>query len=255
MKKQTRNFVILVSALGFGLLVAALAAGMMIIRSGITAGPDQMFGDQHLKTAVAVIELHKVRTGSYPEAMSDIQFAGAWDGLALSRVSYRTSADRTAYYVEVERGWLAKPVLEISEGFWTGTGYDPSLEEEAVMSASGTFEVELTPQEDVGSPAGRMLIKKTYRGDMDGSGAGQMISKRTETGSAIYCAIEEYSGSVKGKSGGFTLVHRGTMSKESQSLEITILEGSGSGELQGISGSMAITQDADGHSFELTFEL
>jgi len=124
-----------------------------------------------------------------------------------------------------------------------------------MMSAEGTFEVDLTPQEDVGCPAGRMLIEKTYRGDMNGSGIGQMISKRTENGTAIYCAIEEFSGSVNGKSGGFTLVHKGHMSKEAQSLEVTVLEGSGSGELQTISGSMLIVQDANGHRYELAFEL
>ena len=127
--------------------------------------------------------------------------------------------------------------------------------EEAVMSASGTFKVDLTPQEDVESPAGRMLITKTYLGDMNGSGIGQMISKRTENGTAVYYAIEEFSGSVNGKSGGFTLVHKGHMNKESQSLEVTILEGSGSGELQNVSGSMLIVQDVNGHRYELTFEL
>ena len=123
------------------------------------------------------------------------------------------------------------------------------------MSASGTFEVELTPQEDSQAPAGRMLIKKAYKGDMNGSGIGQMISKRTECGTAVYFAIEEFTGSVKGKTGGFTLAHKGYMSKESQSLEVTVLDGSGSGELHDISGSMLIIQDADGHRYELTFEL
>jgi hypothetical protein len=126
---------------------------------------------------------------------------------------------------------------------------------EAMMLASGTFEIDLTPQEDVGSPAGRMLINKTYLGGMSGGGMGQMISKRTQAGTAIYYAIEEFSGSVEGKSGGFTLAHSGHMSKESQSLEVTIVEGSGSGELQSISGSMLIAQDANGHSYELTYEL
>lgn len=127
--------------------------------------------------------------------------------------------------------------------------------EEAVMSAHGTFEVQLTPQDDAEAPAGRMLIKKTYLGDMTGSGSGQMISKRTENGIAVYYAIEEFSGSVKGKSGDFTLLHKGHMSKESQTLTVTILEGSGKGELGGISGSMLIVQGESGHRYELTFEL
>ena len=37
--------------------------------------------------------------------------------------------------------------------------------------------------------------------------------------------------------------------------DVTIVEGSGSGELQDISGSMLIVQDADGHRYELTFGL
>ncbi len=123
------------------------------------------------------------------------------------------------------------------------------------MSANGTFEVNLTPQEDADFHAGRMLIRKTYIGDMNGSGTGQMIGKRTETGAAVYFAIEEFSGSVGGKSGAFTLVHQGRMDTKSQSLEITILEGSGSGELQNISGSMLIIQDEHGHKYELTYEL
>ena len=123
------------------------------------------------------------------------------------------------------------------------------------MSAKGTFEVDLTPQEDGEFAAGRMLIRKTYLGDMNGSSTGQMISKRMENGTAIYYAIEEFSGSVNDKSGQFTLVHKGHMTKNSQSLEVTILEGSGRGELQTISGSMRIIQDANGHRYKLSFGL
>ena len=82
-----------------------------------------------------------------------------------------------------------------------------------------------------------------------------MISKRTENGTAVYYAVEEFSGSLNGKSGGFTLVDSGYMNEESQSLEVTILEGSGTGELEAITGSMRIIQDADGHEYELTYEL
>jgi len=123
------------------------------------------------------------------------------------------------------------------------------------MSAKGDFEVDLAPQPDSPAPAGRMILNKTYRGDMSGSGVGQMISKRTDNGTAIYFAIEEFSGSVDGRSGAFTLVHRGLMNAEAQSLEITILQGSGSGELATITGSMLITQSAGEHSYDLRYEL
>lgn len=123
------------------------------------------------------------------------------------------------------------------------------------MYAKGTFEVNLTPQADTDSPAGRMILDKIYLGDINGPGIGQMISKRTESGVAVYYAVEEFSGSVKGKNGTFTLIHKGYMSKESQSLEVLVLEGSGSGEFESISGSMVITQGPNGHSYEFTYEL
>jgi hypothetical protein len=129
------------------------------------------------------------------------------------------------------------------------------IEEREMTTAKGTFEVKVTPQEDAVAPAGRMLLEKVYQGDAVGTGTGQMISKQTDGGTAVYYAIEEFSGSVKGRTGGFTLVHRGHMNSESQSLEVLILEGSGSGELQGISGSMLIEQDEGGHRYELSFEL
>ena len=123
------------------------------------------------------------------------------------------------------------------------------------MPATGSFEVDLSPQEDADAPAGRMLLQKKYEGSMAGSAVGQMISKRTEHGSAAYYAIEEFRGSVDGKSGTFTLLHQGRMSAEAQSLEIAVLEGSGTGALATISGTMVITQDASGHRYELGYEL
>lgn len=123
------------------------------------------------------------------------------------------------------------------------------------MTAIGTFEVDLKPQNDGEYQAGRMLINKKYLGDMIGSSVGQMISRKTEGGAAIYFAIEEFTGSVNDQSGAFTLLHKGLMNKESQSLDVNILEGSGSGDLKNISGSMRIEQDANGHNYELIFEL
>lgn len=123
-----------------------------------------------------------------------------------------------------------------------------------MLTANGKFDVKLTPQEDV-EAAGRMTINKAYTGDMVGSGIGQMISKRTEHGSAVYYAIEEFSGSVKDKKGAFTLLHEGIMTADSQSLSVKILEGSGSGELSSITGSLEIIQTDGEHSYKLDYAL
>lgn len=125
-----RRKAILVALIG-GALLVFVAGGIFMIRSivesGITRGPDNMFGDQHLKTAVALIELHKIRYGKYPHFLSDLKFTGQWDQIAVQSVRYYPNADRTAYFIEVERGWIGKPSLEMPDEFWRGTGYSASL--------------------------------------------------------------------------------------------------------------------------------
>jgi hypothetical protein len=82
-----------------------------IIATGITRGFDNMFGDQHLKTAVVLIELHKTRYGKYPDSLRDLKLTGQWDKIHLMSLKYIPSANRDAYYIEVERGWMGKPDL------------------------------------------------------------------------------------------------------------------------------------------------
>ncbi|MDG1751655.1 MAG: hypothetical protein P8I03_08345, partial [Thalassotalea sp.] len=43
------------------------------------------------------------------------------------------------------------------------------INKEEVMSAKGIFEINLTPQQDE-NPSGRLLIDKTYSGDLTGTG-------------------------------------------------------------------------------------
>lgn len=144
----------------------------------------------------------------------------------------------------------------VSSGFLISgcTGKVPS-EDVAMKVIEGSFEVKLTPQEDSNAPAGRMLINKDYSGALNGSGTGQMISKGTENRAAIYFAIEEFLGTVDGKSGGFTLVHKGVMNSEAQSLDVSVLEDSGTDDLVGISGAMTITQKNGDHAYSFEYKL
>lgn len=130
-----------------------------------------------------------------------------------------------------------------------------ATEQEKTMSARGKFEVNLEPQKDDVAPVGRMIINKSYKGGLEGSGIGQMISKRTEGGVAVYYAIEEFAGTVDGRNGAFTLAHKGVMDNDSQSLEVLVLQGSGTGELENITGSMSIIQEGGVHTYELKYNL
>ena len=97
--------------------------GLLLMLSGcdFQQQADQQFGDQHFKTAIALIELHKTRFGEYPANLEQIKYIGAWDPMALQSVQYQKQAD--GYTLEVSRGWVAKPgEFDYPPEFWQGLG-------------------------------------------------------------------------------------------------------------------------------------
>jgi hypothetical protein len=129
------------------------------------------------------------------------------------------------------------------------------------QQATGPFDVKVTPQPLAGpaedSTLGRLSIEKTYHGDLEATGNGQMLTAGTPVkGSAAYVAIERVSGKLRGRTGTFALMHRGTMGHGEQHLEITVVPDSGTGELVGLSGSMQIVIAEGGkHSYTLEYAL
>lgn len=125
--------------------------------------------------------------------------------------------------------------------------------------AAGTFEVNLTPvAAPDGGPAffGRMRIDKQFSGDLTGASEGLMLGVRTEIdGSAGYVAMEQVTASISGRNGTFVLQHDGLMNRGAPDLRIRIIPDSGTGDLEGITGSMRIEIDDGRHSYELEYEL
>ena len=113
------------------LVVGGAFLGIRYLAPTAMKAADNQFGDQWLKTSVALIELHKLRYGKYPDSLADLKFTGDWDQGALHDVRYYPNAERTAYYIEVERGWMGKPDLKLPDEFWRGTGYSEALKPES----------------------------------------------------------------------------------------------------------------------------
>ena len=126
--------------------------------------------------------------------------------------------------------------------------------------ASGTFEVNLKPQlsePDVGDPTvGRMSIDKQFHGDIEGTSKGQMLAAGTDTqGSAGYVAMERVTGTLRGRSGSFTLQHSATMNRGTPQLSITVVPDSGTGDLVGLSGKLIINIVDKKHLYDFEYEL
>lgn len=125
--------------------------------------------------------------------------------------------------------------------------------------ANGTFEVELAPQPMSSvapdSSLSRMSIEKRFRGDLEGTSRGEMLSARTDVeGSAGYVAMERVTGSLHGRRGTFILQHSGTMNRGAQEqFSVTVVPDSGTGDLAGLTGRMTIRIEAGEHFYELEY--
>jgi hypothetical protein len=126
--------------------------------------------------------------------------------------------------------------------------------------ATGTFEVKLNPQPAYntadGALLGRMSIDKQFHGDLDGTSKGEMLTAMSSVkNSAGYVAVERVTGTLNGKSGSFALQHSGTMNRGAPGLTINVVPDSGTGQLEGLTGTMSI-DIADGkHSYLFEYTL
>lgn len=132
-------------------------------------------------------------------------------------------------------------------------------EGQMVRHARGTFDVVITPVQPAADAApdapGRMLLAKTFHGDLTGAAAGEMLATMSPERSGTYVALDRVRGVIDGREGAFTLVHRGLMDRGAQELLITIVPGSGADGLAGIAGVFHLTI-ADGvHNYDLEYSL
>ena len=125
---------------------------------------------------------------------------------------------------------------------------------------TGAFDVKLSPQaphhKDEAAPLGRMSLDKQFHGDLDATSKGEMLAAGTEVkGSAGYVAMERVTGKLHGRSGTFVLQHSGTMNRGSPQLSVTVVPDSGTDQLKGLAGKMAIKIEGGKHFYDFEYTL
>ena len=85
-------------------------------------GPPDFAGelDQRFKTAIALIELHRIRAGAYPLSLNEIQFLGWHDQGLFTRLRYERLSDGYALDIVATAG--TTPDLSYPPAFWRGLG-------------------------------------------------------------------------------------------------------------------------------------
>lgn len=126
--------------------------------------------------------------------------------------------------------------------------------------ARGTFDIKRAPHPMAiaaeGSRLARFSLDKQYHGDLEGTAIGEMLAAgSSEPNSAAYVAVEEVKGTLHGLQGTFNLQHAGTMTRGVGTLSVTVVPDSGTDQLRGLTGTLAIIMDGKQHTYEFEYSL
>jgi hypothetical protein len=129
----------------------------------------------------------------------------------------------------------------------------------SVFSVSSFETAETVLTKTTAASVDRARIEKTFTGDIVGMSEADFLGGQSTVsdGSAAYVAFENFEGSVGGRAGSFSFVHVGVMyGGNYDPAPVTIVPGSGTGALTGITGTGFIRIDADGtHRLELEYDV
>ncbi|HEY0308553.1 MAG TPA: DUF3224 domain-containing protein [Acidobacteriaceae bacterium] len=127
-----------------------------------------------------------------------------------------------------------------------------------MTQAIGTFDVKVLPTANAPDPSiSSYSINKTFHGDLQAISIGEMYSAGDpKQGNAGYVAIERVTGTLAGRTGTFALMHTGIMQPgTAPQMTVTIVPGSGTGQLAGITGTLTIAIADGKHSYTLNYSL
>ncbi|THF86556.1 DUF3224 family protein [Deinococcus sp. KSM4-11] len=124
-----------------------------------------------------------------------------------------------------------------------------------MSSATGTFQIRMNPHAPNGASSpdlGRMHFDKDWTGDLTGHSQGEMISVGDPaSGTASYVVLEVFTGTLHGQRGSFAFRQVGDMHAGQVTLVYTVVPHSGSGELEGLTGTLTLTREAGVHTYTL----
>lgn len=126
------------------------------------------------------------------------------------------------------------------------------------MRAEAVFEItgwdQTTWDESPSGTLGRARVTKSFGGDLEGSSVAEVLTAESPAGPAAYTAQERFTGSFAGRTGSFVAQHGATSLADDS--RWVIVEGTGAGELSGLTGTARLDIDAEGtHRIVFDYEL
>jgi hypothetical protein len=106
-----------------------------------------------------------------------------------------------------------------------------------------------------GAELSRVHISRTFTGDLEGAGTAELMIAKSEGGGG-YVGHDRITGTLGGRSGSFVFQHTGLMGPAGVTNTGTIVPGTGTGELEGITGEGTMLADGEGnHTLTLEYRL
>lgn len=126
--------------------------------------------------------------------------------------------------------------------------------------ASATFKVESWNEEKTGeaehgatAPA---RVEQSLSGEIEGAGLAQWLMCHRADETAEFVGLQRIEGRVGGREGSFVLTSNGDFDGKRAAGEMSVVEGSGTGELAGITGAGSFTAPLGSEAtVELSYEL
>lgn len=99
-------------------------------------------------------------------------------------------------------------------------------------------------------------IRRTFHGDLSGTGNLIYVMMYINGENATFSGFEKVVGTLGGRTGSFVLRHTGSYDGEKATAEYEVVPGSGTGELEGLSGTGGFSAcHAVEHDMTLEYEL
>ena len=127
------------------------------------------------------------------------------------------------------------------------------------MQAKGEFEVKRIPQEELdigeGATVGHSRFDKRFHGPLEATSVVHMLALMSPVqGSGAYVAMERIEGTLDGRRGSFFAQHNGVMDRGKPTLDLTVVPDTGTGDLTGLHGRIAIDIVDGKHSYTFDYD-
>ena len=123
-----------------------------------------------------------------------------------------------------------------------------------------TSEFEITAWQDTaypdhadGSKLSRATVKKSFKGEFEGTSTAEVLIHASQEGTQSYIAWEQIEGRIGDRRGSFIVQHGGIRHQGGQKAFGHVVPGSGTNELQGLRGLAEYSHDEKGATLTLDY--